>query len=70
MEAIVEEFVLKQEQEYGTQGAAEGDSCSADEQEEEEEEDDDGEHEEEKDHEGICVQNTICIVLRRNILQS
>lgn len=50
MEAIVEEFVLKQEQEYGTQGAAEGDSCSADEREEEEEED-----EEEKDDEGIGV---------------
>lgn len=63
MEAIVEEFVLKQEQEYGTQRSPEGDSCSVDEHDEEEEEED-GEHredeeEEKDDDEGICVQSVI-----------
>ena len=62
MESIVEEFAIKQEQEYGTQRTQEGDSCSANEQEEEEEdephedeeeEEKDNEPQEEKDDEGI-----------------
>ena len=38
MEAVMEEFVIKQEQEYDAQCSPEGDSCSTNEQEEEGEE--------------------------------
>ena len=42
MQAIVEDFVVKQEQEYDAQRSPEGDSCSVNEQEEEEEEEEGG----------------------------
>ena len=49
MEAVVEEFVAKQEYECSGHQSLEGDSCSANEQEEEEEEE---EEQEEKEVEG------------------
>lgn len=53
MQTIVEEFVIKQEQEYGSQRSPEGDSCSAAEHGEEGQEQD--EEEEERDEEGIYM---------------
>ena len=54
MEAIVEDFVIKQEQMYGTQRTQEGDSCSTNEQDEEEEQQgDEGEEDIEREAEGI-----------------
>ena len=44
MESVVEEFVVKQEKEFGAQRAQEGDSCSANELDEEEQQDE--EHQE------------------------
>ena len=56
MEAIVEDFVIKQEQMYGTQRTQEGDSCSANERDEEEQQDEEeDEDDDEREAEGIIV---------------
>ena len=71
MEAVVEEFVARQEQLQETSGqqSLEGDSCSANEEEEEEEEEEKEEEEEEKEGGGGFVATYVAITRTMGVAQ-